>query len=102
MERADHKSNMWAGAVGGGVMYCSRWPNQEPHVLGSHRMDDGMETHTRAPVEQLRLSKSYLVWQGGFCVGVFVTEQLFIGQAALGCCLLFLPFARSTLSSSVV
>lgn len=62
-----------------------------------------METHTRAPVEQRRLSKSYLLWQGGFCVGVFVTEQLFIGQAAWGCCLVFFfPFARSMRSSSVV
>lgn len=56
-----------------------------------------------APVEQPRLSKTYLIWQGGFCVGVFVTEQLFVGQAALGCCLILLfSFARSTRSSSVV
>lgn len=52
-----------------------------------------METHTQAPAEQPRLSKSYLIWQGEFRAGVFVTEELFIGCAAtrsLGGCLVFL------------
>lgn len=47
-------------------------------------MDGCMETHTQAPAEQPHLSKNYLIWQGGFCGGVFVTEQLFIGWAATG------------------
>lgn len=52
-----------------------------------------METRPQAPGEQPRLSKSYLIWQGEFRAGVFVTEQLFMGSAAtrsLGGCLVFL------------
>lgn len=68
MKCADHKSNMWAGAAGGGVIYCSRSPNQEPHTLGSHRMDDCMETHTQALATTLEQELSYLAaWV--LCVG---------------------------------
>lgn len=92
MKCTDHKSNMWAGVAGGGVIYCSRSPNQEPYTLGSHRMDDCMETHTQALATTLEQELSYLaVWVllGGV---VFVTEQLFTGRAATGSlvgCLVF-------------
>lgn len=76
MKCTDHKSNMWARAAGGGVIYCSRSPNQELHTLGSHRLGRLHGNPHTGRVEQLRLSKSYLTWQGGLHVGVFVTEQL--------------------------
>lgn len=76
-------------------------------MLGSHRTGRLHGNPHTGPVEQACLRKSDHMWQGGLCVGGFVTEQLCVGRAApvfLGGLLgfFFFSFGGSPLTRSVV